>query len=269
MQEQSLIEQLEAFGLSTTEAEIYLYLIGRQPKTVLEIARDLNLPRTSVYDNTVKLAEKGLIQRIATFKGQRIKAYPLSILQTSFDKQRAHLTELQDKLATLDASLTQSFAVAASTEVRYFYGAQGLKQMMWNALKAEEHIGYSQFGRVAVVGETFVQKHFEEILKRDISDRVITNPEMVKQHVTDGTERIDIHDARRNYQNIRVIERDKLYISGDITIYNNVFAAAYWKQGEVVGVEIENAELAKTQRSMFELLWAIASPAMGYSPKTT
>jgi len=267
VQEQSLVEQLESFGLSNTEAEIYLYLISRQPKTVLEIARDLNLPRTSVYDNTVKLAEKGLIQRIATFKSQRIKAYPLSILQASLDKQKTHLTELQDKLVTLDASLAQGLLTPAGTEVRYFYGTQGFRQMMWNALKAKEHIGYSQFGRVAVVGEAFIQKHLDEILERGISDRVITNPEMVKQHVIDGTENINIHDARRNYQDIRVIKRDKLYVSGDITIYNDVFAAAYWKQGEVVGIEIENPELAKTQRSIFELLWELAAPAADYSPK--
>jgi len=73
------------------------------------------------------------------------------------------------------------------------------------------------------------------------------------------TEDGDIHELRKKYQHTRVISKDKLYISGDITIYNNVFAVAYWKHGEVVGVEIENAELVKTQRSIFELLWEIAN----------
>src|SRR5689334_19435470 len=76
MDEQSLAQQLEAFGLNNTEAELYLHLVSRQPKTILELARELDMPRTSVYDNAVKLAEKGLIQKIVTFKSQKLKAYP-------------------------------------------------------------------------------------------------------------------------------------------------------------------------------------------------
>jgi len=264
MEEQSLVQQLETFGLNNTEAAIYLHLLSKQPKTILEIARDLDLPRTSVYDNAVKLAEKGLVQKIVTFKSQKLKAYPLSILQTSLDKQKAHLTELQEKLTALEASLAHVLAVPANTEVRYFYGPQGFRQMMWNALRGKHHVGYSQFGRVEVVGEIFNKKLAAELVKRGVKDRVISNPEIVAKYLTadDG-----LRELRKKYQNVRVIPKDKLYVSGDITIYNNVFAVAYWKQGEVVGVEIENAELVKTQRSIFELLWEIAKPAAGYLTK--
>jgi sugar-specific transcriptional regulator TrmB len=268
MQDQSLTQQLEAFGLNNIEAEIYLHLASKQPKTILQIARDLGLPRTSVYDNAIKLAEKGLVQKIVTFKSQRLKASPLGILQSLLDKQKAHLTELQDKLAILDANLAQTLSVPANTEVRYFYGAQGFKQMMWNTLKSSEHIGYSQFGRVEIVGETFTEKMSEELVKRGIHDRVLTNSERVKQYITSDTDNVTIREARQIYQNIRIIGADRLYISGDITMYDNIFAVAYWKQGEVVGVEIENAELVKTQRSIFELLWEIAEPVINYLPKT-
>lgn len=261
MHDQSLVEQLEAFGLNPTEAEIYLHLVSRQPKTILELARDLNLPRTSVYDNAVKLADKGLIQKVVTFKSQRLKAYPLSILQDGLDKQKAHLIELQDKLATLDASLAQTLTVPATTEVRYFYGVQGFRQMMWNTLKAKEVFGYSQFGRVEVVGEAFTKKFSNEAAARGIHDRSITNPELIQKYVTSDSNDPEIRDARSRYQEFRCLGKDKLYVSGDISIYNNTFSATYWKQGEVVGVEIENAELVKTQRSIFELLWSIAEPA--------
>jgi hypothetical protein len=61
---------------------------------------------------------------------------------------------------------------------------------------------------------------------------------------------------------------EKLYVSGDTTIYNNTFAVAYWKQGEVVGVEIKNAELVKTQKSIFEQLWSLAEPLERYMNTT-
>lgn len=264
MEEQSLTQQLEAFGLNATEAAIYLHLASKQPKTILEIARELDLPRTSVYDNAIKLAEKGLVQKIVTFKSQKLKAYPLSILQSSLDKQKAHLTELQNQLTALEDSLAHTLAVSASTEVRYFYGPQGFKQMMWNTLRGKNLIGYSQFGRAVVVGKAFTEKHAEEIVSRGIKDRVITNPHFIKDYMQSNIDTEAIKNARLKFQTTRVIPKEKLYVSGDITIYNNVFAVTYWKQGEVVGVEIENAELVKTQHSIFELVWEIAEPAADY-----
>lgn len=256
----SLASQLQAFGLNQTEASIYLHLVGKPAKTMLELSRDLNLPRTSVYDNSVKLAEKGLIQKVVTFKSQKLQAYPPSILRDSLEKQKNQVEELQQKLNSLEASLAQTIAVPANTEVRYFYGQKGFQQMMWNALKGKEHVGYSQFGRIEIVGEAFTKRNTAELIARGIRDRVISNPEIVTKYVTSDTSNDIIRDARKEYQNIRTIDSDKLYVSGDITIYNNVFAVAYWKQGEVVGVEIENAELVKTQKSIFELLWQIAQP---------
>ena len=59
---------------------------------------------------------------------------------------------------------------------------------------------------------------------------------------------------------MRIIEKDHLTITGDTTIYNNIFSVMYWKQGEIVGVEIENPELVAMQKNMFEILWKIAKP---------
>ena len=253
METHHLTEQLADFGLTATEARVYVHLVGKPAKTILELARELDMPRTSVYDSTLKLAEKGLIQKVVTFKSQKVKAYPLSILQAQVDKERQRVEQLQERLAALETSVALATASPFTTEVRYFSGVKGFQQMMWNALKADgEIVGYSQFGRVEVVGEKFAARHAQETVRRGIKDRVITTPlpEMLK-YLTDDP----INDHRRLFQTVRVLPAEKLYVSGDTSIYNNVFAVAFWKQGEVVGVEIENAELVKTQKSIFELLW--------------
>ncbi len=242
-----LAEELAAFGVTLIEAKIYLDLVNKQPKSILEISRELNLPRTSVYDNAIKLTEKGLIQKIVNFKSQKLQAYPLSILQAFIDKEKSRVESLQDKLTYLEERIAQVVATPYKTEARY-----------WNALSAKnETVGYSQFGRVEVVGQKFTQKHFDEMVRRGIKDRVITNPkpEMLQFLTVDP-----MRKSRHIFQSTRILSTDKLYVSGDTTIYNNTFAVAYWKQGEVVGVEIENAELVKTQKSIFEQLWLLAKP---------
>lgn len=247
-----LAEQLGSFGLSRIEAAIYLHLVRTRPKTILEISRALDLPRTSVYDNSEKLIEKGLIEKIVKFKSQQLRAYPPDILQTQIDQQKAKIENLQNTLGSLQAQLALITTGFSKTEVRYYNGAQGFRQMIWNTLRAKELAGYSQFGRSEIVGEAFIKKYVAEAVARGVKDRVISNPEIIRKYVTNDD---PIKEGRKIYQNIRSIDASRFYVSGDITIYNDVFAVNYWKQGEVVGVEIENPELVKTQKSIFELLW--------------
>lgn len=248
-----LSEQLAAFGLNNAEARMYLYLVGKPPRTVLDIAQALHLPRTTVYDCAVKLSEKGLIQKIIKHKSQQLQAYPLSILQTYIDKEKSRVDDLQVKLEVLEQTIKQSEQASPSTEVRYYHGSKGLQQMMWNTLKAEgDLIGYAQFGLMEVVGRPFIERYASELLRRNIHSRVITNHEYLKgwkfSHEPFAT-------YRNTLQQGRVVESGKLHISGDTTMYNNVFAVAHWQHGEIVGVEIENAEIVKTQRSMFDWMW--------------
>ena len=56
------IALLADFGLSSLEARIYLWLAKNQPQTILELASNLEVARTSIYDNIQKLLEKGLVE---------------------------------------------------------------------------------------------------------------------------------------------------------------------------------------------------------------
>lgn len=248
-----LPEQLSAFGISSVEARMYLHLIGKPPKSILDIARELDLPRTSVYDHALKLAEKGLVQRIVKHKSQQLQAYPISILQAYIDKEKARVDGLQDTLIALEEAIAHPTPSPLATEVRYFHGSKGLQQMMWNTLKAKDEIvGYAQFGLAAAVSQRFAEKWASELSRRHIPNRVITNPQYVDSwRFSQGP----IAAYRRTLQQCKVIGPDKLHISGDTTIYNNVFAVAHWAHGELVGVEIENSEIVKAQRSMFNLAW--------------
>ncbi len=256
---QNLTKQLETFGLSQIEAKIYLYLLNKPAQTILEISRNLSLPRTNIYDNSLKLIEKGLVERVIEYNTQKLKAHPLDILESVIEKNKQGVEQMQANLIDLRQKLTLTLNPLTNTEVRYFQGVEGFRQMMWNTLSAtdRQHIGYSEFGRVSIVGQKFMERWMKEIYVRGIKDRVIINP---TKYTLGHISHLDNQDFRKQYQNIRVLDQKVLYVSGDTTIYNHVFAVAWWKQGEVIGVEIENPELVKTQKSMFEILWKLGKP---------
>jgi sugar-specific transcriptional regulator TrmB len=225
---------------------------------VLEISRELGLPRTSVYDGVAKLQDKGLVEKIVQHKNQRIKAYPVDILQTYIDHEKARAELLQEKLVLLEQNIAHADPSALATEVRYYHGTRGMQQMIWNTLRAEDELlSYSQFGMANILGMSFTGKYVIERKRRGIKGRVVTNPQYVDKW---RTKFIPGAEYRKAMQQCRVIPTELLHVTGDITIYNNVFAAAYWDKGEGVGVEIENQEIVKTQKTLFNIAWQQGEP---------
>lgn len=259
----SFASKLEAFGFSPTDTRIYLHLIRKDPQTIHQIAQDMHMPRTTIYDSAMRLIEKGLLERIVIYKSQRLKAYPLEILQTIIDKKKATIDELSKNLLYLKRALKSSPRQNTATQVRYYHGVQGMMQMLWNTLEAQDGtIGYSESGRITVVGKKFKLDWNKRMIDKGITDRVIINP--AKETIIHHFHSVESL-SRDKFQTTRVLGEEQLYITGDTTIYNNVFAVCYWKQGEVVGVEIENPEFVKNQKSIFEKLWKIAKPAHEYA----
>lgn len=242
------------FGLSSLEARIYLWLTRNQPQTIIELASNLQVARTSIYDNVQKLLEKGLVERVVLQKSQKIKATSPEALDRLIENHKNKLVKMEQSLSEIKKNLVLAPDPSIATEVRYYKGAQGLQQMMWNTLSAnKETVGYSVFGRVTVVGQRFFNLWVSEYKKRGLKDRVLANPtpdviKYVKEIIIPGPHQLDPTD-------VRFVDKKELYIAGDITIYNNIYAVCYWKEGEVVGIEVENPEFVKSQLSIFEKLW--------------
>jgi sugar-specific transcriptional regulator TrmB len=249
---------LARFGLTKPESDIYLALYGQDPMTVVDLTKSTRLPRTTIYDTVDKLIEKSLIEKCVKYKTTAFRAFPITILEDTILQEESRVRSLSDSLSELSKLLPTISKPTGQTEVRYYHGAFGFKQMITRTLEAENGtIGYSQFGRVEVVGEKFMNWWKEEMRIRKIHDRVITNdmPE-IRKFLTMPKEK----STRDPFQETRVLPRSKLAVSGDITIYNNIYAITIWNDSEITGIEIESPLVISLQKSIFETLWDIAKP---------
>lgn len=253
------ITNLISLGLSELEAQVYMFLISRGPSTALIISRSLDVPRTSIYDTLTRLNSHGLVAQVLRHKTTQYKASPIEAFHKIISEQEDKLSNMSSSLKNLESLLANQAKDLQNTEVRYYQGPEGLRQMIWNCLKAKQEIvGYSVFGRVEVVGNTFYQKFVKEFDSRGLSDRVIANPTKRTMDYIFKDVKPGFHQL--SFQNIRTLEEKKLYIAGDTMIYNNIYAVSYWQGHEVVGVEIENPDFVRHELSIFELLWELARP---------
>ncbi|MBL8014646.1 MAG: helix-turn-helix domain-containing protein [Candidatus Doudnabacteria bacterium] len=251
-------QNLMELGLDETEALVYIDLVNSPGKTLLAVSRSLNIPRTTLYRVCQSLAEKKFVEWVLLENTRKIKAINPNKLDFLVVEQKAKLEGTESSVKSLQKMLKQTAPNLPGTEVRYYQGKEGIQQIMWNALQARgETLGYSVFGRIELVGKPFTEKYNHEFYSRGLTDRVIVNKSLLRR-VEEFVHKGSLHNE--DYDDIRVIDDDRFYISGDTIIYNNTIALSFWEHGEVVGVEIENPELAKIQKGIFEILWGIGRP---------
>jgi len=253
-----IVKNLNILGLANEEAELYLLLTSKDSYSILELSKESHIPRTTVYRICQKLVEKKFAEWIVDeYNFKKIRAVRPSKL-TSLIAETKSLLEIKEKsLQDLQAMIADTPSKIPSTQVRFYEGKEGMQQVMWNALSAEkETIGYSVYGRREVVGEAFNSKFVQEFRMRKLRDRTVINEEgreYLKKYFSPAWH-------QQNAGDIRFIPQKRFFIKGDITIYNNIYAVCFWREGEVVAFEVESPLFVQNQKSIFEILWGVAKP---------
>ena len=255
----SIKNKLVKFGLSEKQAEVYLLLLQQRELRIQEIVALAKIPRSSVYEHLRILENKGLIERVIGEKFIRVRAYPLDSIRHNLEEKVENLQKLTGELGDLEASIAKLPAVQGlnAVTIRYYKGVSGARQLFWNSLKTTDTVYViSSFGRSQFVGKKFYTDFVSESLKREIKEKVITNPTERALSLIKRDKETPL--ARTDGSNVRTVSEKQVCINGDTFMYDNIYAHLYFDAEEINGFEIESQHFAETQRSIFESLWQTA-----------
>jgi sugar-specific transcriptional regulator TrmB len=160
--------QLQKFGLSDKQADIYLLLIERGELRIKELVEATSIPRSSVYESLKGLQALGLIEKVVQDSFATIRPYPLDSVKHHIHEQMQELESLTGELDDLQSTLqARSGSMHHTTKVRYYEGRAGARQILWNTFKATEILYvYSEWGRGQYVGMEFYRKFVAESIRR-------------------------------------------------------------------------------------------------------
>lgn len=251
----TLISQLNQYGLSDTESLVYLEIVAGRGDTALKIAKQTKLARTKVYRILDTLiAKKFIITRVGE-RGMRFVATPIDQLDFLVTDREYELTKLKQSLPQLQSALS-SLATSNTdpTQVRYYHGIDGLKQVTYNSLKAKgELLTYELSTMNAFIDQDEAEKLRSRFVANKIKIRTLTNATQMDAW-TDVTEMVE------KYWEIRHLDPVGNPFQFEILIYNDIYCMYKYTGNDIFCIEIKNAEQASMQRSLFEYLWDMAKP---------
>jgi sugar-specific transcriptional regulator TrmB len=250
---------LHSLDIPDDEIRVWRALVAAPDQTMLSLSKMTGISRTQMYRIVESLRKRGLVQDIIDENHRLIRATDPAYLSAIIE-EKARTAELARSLFPNIRTLLASDPMAKEpgTEVKYYKGRSGIRQMILHTLNAKKEIvGYTYRRVNELVGDTFIRNWRDEFLLRDITLRDIYSDhyrDSIKQEKTHITYLLDRFPSR--YLNPSILD-----INLQMDIYNDIVATYNWYEGDVFGVEIKNTKLAHFHKQLFELVWNLAEPA--------
>ncbi|HEY0011162.1 MAG TPA: helix-turn-helix domain-containing protein [Candidatus Paceibacterota bacterium] len=240
----NISEALSILGLNEKQTAVYLALLQLGKGSAYSIADKSGLKRPTTYVILGELVDKGLVERVPRARKQLYRAISP---EQAFGVAEERLSLAKEKLPEL---LAMTKGAETKVSAIYFEGQKGLKQLM--EYKRDEDKGkevrafYATAAGLPQELEDYFSEYNEKLRKRGVTMRAI-----VPDHPSLEPHRaLDEHLKR----DVKKVPYDQYSSEIAIDISDRVVRIQDYKN--LQGIAIENADVAKTMREIFEMLWS-------------
>jgi sugar-specific transcriptional regulator TrmB len=243
-----IVKILNNIGLNRNQAKTYLTMLKLGKSSIIDIANESKISRTTLYDNIRKLEELDLVSEF----WERGKKYfaaetPENILKVLEGKRKTVENILPDLLKTFKVS-------KLNPRITIMNGKKGLVKMhklslVYNKKRLTRYLGEVE-SLFSYLPEKFIKNYIANRVKKGIHNQVITTKKILA--------RKKLYSTRRNKECLRKVRYLDNINAIDTAFFNfddKVFLISSSKEGFVV--MIESQEFAKTFNSIFEFLWEV------------
>lgn len=242
-----LDKKLQSLGLTEEEARVYLTVLELGGSYASTIAKKANMPRVNCYYTLDKLKQRGLLT--SNLKGN-VKFFVAEPPQVLVNEAEAKYKSAKDILPEL---LTLSNAQAFKPSIRSYEGLSGIRTIFEQTLQAEsEVLGYTNLEALGELLPDFLPDYTQKLVDAKIKTRFISPS---TENARSFLQRFYPKDFPRELVEILFVNPTEFAFENQIAIYENTVAIMSLNPDELMGVVIESAVYARTQRAVFNLSW--------------
>lgn len=241
---------LKFLGLSEDEVKIYLACLEFGQLPISGISRNTKIGRTNCYHHTEKLVSRGLLA-ISQKGGNKVFSAENPKIFINQEKERLNMArEMLPELLAISSHNPQK------PKMQFFEGKEGIKNIFGKVLDSEasEVVSFSNFTKLTeFFSDTdFLRQHFIQRVEQKTKTRFISPRDTIAEKFV---ETFFPEDFDYKYLEVFLISSQEFSFDAEITIFAGSIAIANLSRKNPVGVLIENPELYRTQKAIFDLAW--------------
>jgi sugar-specific transcriptional regulator TrmB len=244
MKNEKLTRVLKNIGLEENEARVYLASLSLGQTTVLKIARNSELKRTTVYGIIESLKNKGLMRiEMKGLKSFYIAENP-EYLESMLDTRKR---ELNSNLANFMALYKLQ---GEESSIKYYTGLKAMKKVYLETLDEirtgdEYLIITNQKKWFELDPEFWMKQYIEERAKLPCKIRLISqDSDVAREH----------QKFQKNYNEEFKIFKEGTNIEIDVVITNQKLMIVDLSM-PLTTLVIQNKNIINLQKQMFEIIW--------------
>ncbi|MCF7830636.1 hypothetical protein K9M41_01390 [Candidatus Gracilibacteria bacterium] len=234
-------------GLNKKEINTFLRLLelGAQPVSV--IARNVGLPRPSMYLVLEELKKIGLVEEFQRSGMKYVKCIPAKNLPGVLIAQEQKIQQTRELLEKNLPELEElENKLSITPKVKFFEGEEAVKKMYAEVLEEREFKSFFN----------------PQLMKEMMSEYFYTIPEELKRNRGSAQELlvdcVEAQEYKKKYESseheIKILKKGIEFPSDTIISKDKIFMISYG-ENQISATEIWNASLAETQRVLFHELW--------------
>jgi sugar-specific transcriptional regulator TrmB len=238
-----LADILKNIGLNEKESKIYLACLELGSSTVSAIAKRAKINRVTAYDVLDRLVEKGFINHITKEKAKYYNPTKPDLVYENTKRKVYDFKKILPELKRLQGETPHP-------RVKYFEGIEGIKAIYEDTLSSKTDIlNYANSEEVRHYWPGYDEEYVIKRARKKIFLRGIAPLDDAGLKVKS--------ENKKYYRDIKLIPREKHNFTNEINIYDNKVSIISFKGG-LIGMIIESAEIAETQRVIFKMVWDYA-----------
>lgn len=244
MKDRQLIQILQETGLTEKEALVYSSSLSLGPSSVLSIAKEAGVRRSTVYSVIESLRQKQLMRK----EVRGIKEY-----YSAEDPERLKmvLENRHEKLLKILPELGALYRLeGAESVIKYYEGVESLKNVYLSMISTvkpgQDYLVLSSIDSAYKFAPDFFPDFLARRAKLNIKVRMILEDTALARH-RGGKGRM------ANERN-RILPKGTKLTTNLVIIPQRVFIHQF--EAPTMGMVIENQHIITMHREMFELIWA-------------
>lgn len=239
------------FGLTDKEIMIYLTLLKTGPNTIMNLARETNIKRSTTHNTVEELIKKGLVSQTNYGERRMVVAEDPKKLEFLMEQKKWEMRKLEDNMPDIVKGIYDLVPKAKeniNVEVKYYQGEKEIRYVYDQSLKADEvfsFVNLDKYYEVFPETESMFNKAFENNPKRNVWDIALDSP--LAREVSKG------HDRYHK----RYLPESKFFAGVDILIFNDQTALIQLEKDNITATLIRSRLIAESLKALHQSMWEL------------